>query len=355
MPRLPALLLSCLAALAAPALGGASDFAPAPGDTRRLDINIAVFDPGLEAGAREGGGAEVFPEIRELESRYVPFALRDALAASDRWGAVRVLPAAKPESELLITGRIRHSDGARMVVAVRAVDSSGLQWLDGSYSSTAGDSPPTAAGAQRERPFAALCQRIASELLAFAQSLGERRLAALEQIAQLRYARSLAPAAFASHLERTAEGRFELRRLPAADDPMLRRIGKVREYEYVFADTVDEQYASLFRELGPVYELWRRASREQALYRRLHANRLAERGQPRRGSYESMKRAYLNFRWKKTQEQESMRLAEGFDNETRPTLLELEGRVVELNGDFESQYLEWRRILREIWELEQGV
>ena len=47
-------------------------------------------------------------------------------------------------------------------------------------------------------------------------------------------------------------------------------------------------------------------------------------------------------------------IARGFDNEVAPTAVELEGRVVTLEGNLEQRYRDWRRILRQIYELEVG-
>ena len=72
-------------------------------------------------------------------------------------------------------------------------------------------------------------------------------------------------------------------------------------------DFVDEQYQKLFEEMGPSYDLWRQYNREQDLYKQRYEDRLAERKTPKKGTYDGMKRAYINFRWAKFQEQESAR------------------------------------------------
>ena len=269
-------------------------------------------------------------------------------------GAVRVLPAADPESELLVTGKIIKSDGINLEIYISAVDSTGRQWLSQRYSKVASDSVYQSNAINKEAPFAELYQQFADNLLAVAQRLGSRELAKIEDVSLLRYAHSLAPDAFAGYVSQQEDGRFALNRLPSHDDPMLARIERVREQEYIFVDTVDGQYAQLFEELGPTYDLWRQFNREQALYQQLHEDNLSERKKPKNGTYEAMKRSFINFRWVKIQEQESAKLAEGFSNETQPTFMEVKGRVVELNGSLESQYQEWREVLRSIYKLEAG-
>ena len=326
-------------------------------DTRGLDVNLALFDPGLPEDPVENRKLGIFPHIRELEARYLPFALRDLMVESRHWGVVRVLPEADQSSELLITGRIIHSDGISLQLALRAIDSSGRVWIEQSYSEIDPEADYESRSLRQEQPFRQLYARINQDLLASARQLTSRQVEHIEQIALLRYARTLSPEAFAGHLQQPAQGSFALRRLPARDDPMLARVLRVREQEYLFVDTLDDLYARFFRQLGPSYDLWRQLHREQALYQRLYEDRLSssKRRQPRKGSYESMKRSYLNFKWAKVQEQESVRLAEGFANEAQPTLLELEGRVVELKGSLQDQYREWRELLRAIFQLETAA
>ena len=62
--------------------------------------------------------------------------------------------------------------------------------------------------------------------------------------------------------------------------------------------------------------------------------------------------AYRNFR---IQEQDLDELAMGFDNETAPTIVETSGKVFRLTGTLDSQYEEWRNILRQIFALETGL
>ncbi len=54
-------------------------------------------------------------------------------------------------------------------------------------------------------------------------------------------------------------------------------------------------------------------------------------------------------------EQDLDELATGFNNEVAPTVMEVSGRVFRLSGSLESQYAEWREILRRIFALETGL
>ena len=54
-------------------------------------------------------------------------------------------------------------------------------------------------------------------------------------------------------------------------------------------------------------------------------------------------------------EQDLDELAQGFNNEVAPTVLKASGKVFRLTGTLDSQYREWRAILREIFSLETGL
>jgi hypothetical protein len=48
-------------------------------------------------------------------------------------------------------------------------------------------------------------------------------------------------------------------------------------------------------------------------------------------------------------------MAQGFNNEVAPTVMESSGKVFRLSGTLDSQYREWRGILREIFTIETGL
>ena len=321
-------------------------------DTRELDISLVVFDPGIPADPTHNKELGIFPKIRSAEARYLPFILRQVLVDSNNWGAIRVIPDPDPGAELLITGRLLHSDGITLSFELTVKDSRGHTWLVKTYSGTAAETAYQNGRQSGPRPFQATYDEVLADLARYAQTLEPKTLETIDNLAFLRYAATLSPDAFAPYFKQDETGSYQLLRLPAYGDPMVSRIEKVREQEYVFVDTVDEQYRRMFAAMAPTYNLWRRYNREQAIYQEAYEERLAERSKPKHGSYQAMKRSYINFRWSKIQQQESAKLATGFNNEVAPTVMQLQGRVVELEGNLEQQYREWRRILQSIYQLE---
>jgi hypothetical protein len=145
-------------------------------------------------------------------------------------------------------------------------------------------------------------------------------------------------------------------RLPADGDPMIARVERIRDQEHLFVDTVDEQYVDLFNEMVATYSLWREYSREQAMYKEDYQERAQTKERiGRRGTFSAMEQTYNTYKQTKIQEQDLDEMASGFNNEVAPTVMESSGRVFRLSGNLNSQYNEWRGILREIFALETGL
>jgi hypothetical protein len=316
-----------------------------------LDIGLSVFDPGIPAGRREQEINNIYPDLRRAEARYIPYVLRKTLERSSQWGAVRVLPQPDPSAELLVSGTVLHSDGEELRIQIRAWDASGRVWLSKIYSDHAGwdyyREPP---GYQAD-PFQDLYDQVANDLFQARQKLSATELGHIIEISQLRYAAALSPVAFRDFLSERPDGTVELKRLPARNDPMMARVERLRQGEYLFIDTMDEQFASYYRSMGPTYSLWRRYSYGQTM-------ELAELKQSEREGargFPAMKEAYDNFKEGKIQQQALAELAESFNTEVDPIVMNLEGQVIQLSGSLQAQYSEWRRLLRAIFTEETGI
>ena len=137
---------------------------------------------------------------------------------------------------------------------------------------------------------------------------------------------------------------------------MMVRVQRIRNQEYLFIDTVDEQYVALHEEMGPTYYLWRQYGRERAIFKEDYEERAANRDRyGRRGSFIAMEQTYNSFKNLTIQDQDLQELAGGFNNEVAPTVMEVSGRVFRLSGGLDAQYAEWRDILRSIFALETGL
>lgn len=318
-----------------------------------LDVGIVIFDPGIPEDEATHSALNIFPRIREAEAQYLPVTLRREMVDSGEWGVVRVVPDAGPLSELSVEARILESSGLRQRVQFVARDATGRLWLDRQYSLESHETAQTISGASE--PYHKMYRQVATDLVSFRSELDARSLREIRQVALIRYAYSLSPEAFSDYLVTDETGRYTLQRLPAQGDSMMVRVERIRNQEYLFIDNVDEQYGDLHDDMASTYSLWLQYDREQSLYSEDYEQRAASRDkQGRRGSFAAMQQSYNAYRNFRIQEQGMDELATGFNNELEPTIVETSGKVFRLTGTLESQYAEWRGILREIFAIETG-
>jgi hypothetical protein len=198
----------------------------------------------------------------------------------------------------------------------------------------------------------------------------------------MKFAREFSPDAFATHVTRTEDGGFALNRLPAEDDPMLARVRKVREREYLFIDTLDEYYSGFYRSMYGPYQNWRSSSYSEAIaYRELRAQARA-RTMAGVGAlvggvaaiYESndayvdasgivsvmsgaalIKSAIMRRNEAEMHAQVLQELAVSSEAEIVPHTIELENQTVRLQGTVDQQYEDLRRILRKFYFEDLGL
>lgn len=330
-----------------------------PADTLLLDIGVQVFS----AAPVDPESVQIAPwlmeEIRAKETHYLPYVLRNTLVESNQWGAVRVLPGDDPSVDLQISGTIVHSDGLNLVLRIRAWDSTGRTWLEADYQDETSsrdylqaDSLLGEYATESVDPYADLYARIANDLLAVRDSLGADQLTNIRRVSQLVYASDLSPLTFARTLSTDSLGLRQVVSIPAEDDPMLRRVRDMRLRHHLFIDTVDDYYASLYEEMQPLYDLWRSYSREQLLETRERAPGSRDLGNG--SGIQALTQSYNRYKWARIYEQEFAGLAQGFNNEIAPAILDLNRRVHGLSGSLEEQYGQWRGILSQLFELEIG-
>ena len=342
-----------------------------------LDVGILIFDPGLEEFEDEDF---VYPEVRRAEARYMPYLLLEAIQSSAAWGAVRVVPDTDQAMDLLIAGTIEQSHGEELRLHILARDATGRIWLDKDYLGKASRYSYEITTRGRIDPFQAVYNRIANDLLLAQQALDAEELVNIRLVNELRFAQSFSPDAFADHLSEDGKGNYTVTRLPADGDPMLERVRKIRERDYLFIDTLQDYYASFNGQMGGPYQEWRKQSYEEAVaLRELRAESTQQiiagiasvaAGIIAAGGDSSSTRTAGNVAiagggyllkegLSKRNEAEIHvealeELGASLEAEIAPQIIELEDRTITLTGSVEDQYEQWRELLREIYEAEVG-
>jgi len=325
-----------------------------------LNVTIPVFNPGVPADPSVFRDLDVFPRIRGIEAKLMPFLLRETLVESGKWGAVRVVAEPEQAAELQLLGTIIRSDGDWLDLRIRAVDATGAVWLDRVFSDRA-NSGLAARDKDKDKDkdkldFQALYTEIATALAEVRSELGEAGLSKIRNTSLVRYASELAPSAFKGYLEQNDDGTYRLLRLPARGDPMLARIEVIRDTEFLITDTVDTKFREFNTDLTHTYRVWRDYRRKFVDYETENVRFAAANAdvyQP--GSWNAIKHQYDAYKYDRITAQEQDRLAVAFNTEVSTTVEAMEARIAELDGWVERGYLEWRSLLEELYEVETSL
>lgn len=348
-----------------------------------LDVGIHMFDPNIPQDPAEQEKRRIYPDVRKAEARFMPVLLRDTLEATGQWGQVRVLPTESSTSDVNIDTRILESDGRQLQLAVTVSDATGRPWFKKNYEALADPRAYKDVGVKPRDPFDNVYATIANDLLMARQALTREQRVQVHQVATLRFASDLAPYAFKPYLAQDAKrGTYAVVRLPAADDPVVQRMDRVRERDYSLIDTLNEHYTAFGETIDEAYINWRKYA-----YEELEAEAEAKRKAMARGvlgaaaviggvlaAQESTTSAgsaastaavlggiyaiksSVDMRSEIKMHGESLKqLGSSFQNEVQPSVVDIEGRTLELKGSAEQQYAEWRRLLRELYENETGL
>lgn len=297
--------------------------------------------------------SRIYAPIREAESAYLPVQLRNTLNESGHWGAVNVVASEDVAAEVLVTGSINESDAVTLALDIEVRDSRGHVWLKKTYRDYATDYGYDALENLVDDPFQDLFNEIANDMAAVQQQLLTNEYEKILDSSMLRYAMLLSPEAFASYLKIDETGEVIMQGLPARNDPLYRRVRQIREREYSMQDIVDEHFENFYDDMQAIYPYWRQSSYELLVYNGQLEDR-QYRG-PKSGSWAAVESVYRTYKELKLNEDELRELASSFEREIAPTVTEMEGRVIELQGSLSTQYTTWRKLLRQIYSETRGL
>ncbi|MEQ8861338.1 MAG: hypothetical protein RIC56_22050 [Pseudomonadales bacterium] len=345
-------------------------------ETQLLDVGVTVFDANVPESYDERIEQLIQPDIRRAEANYMPYFAKNLLQSTGNWGAVRVVPRATHAVDVVVTGKILHSDGESMEVEIRVEDATGKEWFTRRYEALASkyaydDSVPA-----NIDPFQSVYKQLADDMLAYRRELSAEQVQTIRATAKMKFAQDFAPDAFADHIAESKNGEFQLKRLPAPDDPMLKRVERVREREYLFIDTLDEYFENYHRSMYGSYHDWREATYEEAIAYKLlrdEARRrtlggavaivggvaaMAESSDSAvdTGGLVSIIGGAMTLKSAIAKRQEAEMHAEALrevgvaaEAEVMPHTIELENQVVRLEGTVDQQYDKLRGILRDLY------
>ena len=344
-----------------------------------MDVGIYTFTS-EEISEKEAEDEGTSNEIRKAEGHFMPYHLKNTLHQSSHWGAVRVIPAETDSMDLFVKGQIKESNGEHLTLEIEVIDATGRRWFTKKYKKEATRTSYAGNRPAEKDAYQDLYNLIANDMADFKKKLTSEDINKIRTTAKLKFAEDFAPDAFDGYLAKGKKNQTEIKRLPADDDPMMARLLKIREREYMYVDTLNEQYDAFYNEMWPSYENWRqlnmterKAMREikrKALTRQLlgallvaaaiaagssdsSAGTAVQAGMVLAGTqviisgFNISKEAEIN-------EAAIQELSESFGGEMKPVVMEFEGKQYELTGSAEEQFIQWRALLRKIYYAETG-
>ncbi len=355
-----------------PALAAPENLTP---EAELLDVGVVILDPGISTVEDE---PLVYPEVRRAEATFMATELTQVLTEQGGWGAVRVVPDDRQFSDLLVQGTILRSDGEALELKIVVSDARGTVWLDKRYTGVTSRYAYEQGTRVKQDPFLAVYRMIANDMLQKFNGVPAAERAEIRQVAEMRFARDFANGAFADYLQEDETGHISLRRLPAEDDPMLNRIRGLRQRHYVFVDTLQGHYTGFSEEMYEPYQEWRKASYEETVALReleseaqremiaggaaIIAGIVAQTSGSRTtrsagavgviGGGALLKSGLEKRAESKIHSLALEELGQSLDAEITPRVIELEDRTVQLSGNVEDQYDQWRELLADIYAAE---
>jgi hypothetical protein len=363
-----------------------------------LDIVVHPFDPGIPAELADDEEAlakkRIYPDLRRAEARYLPVVLRNSLESSAQWGAVRVAPRSAEFVDVSVDATLVESTGKRLVLEVSARDAAGRLWLDARRYEGDADlgAYRTDAALKARDPFQNVFSSIANDLVAARDRLNAAQRRELRQVAELRFAQDLVPAATSGYLVQAAAvakkqpAVLGVARLPAENDPVMERVRRIRERDTAVIDTLDGYYVGFAEQMQLSYGSFRRTSFEEidkedrkrssartrtALGAAAVAASIfapgscgsrascrmdsAVRYGAAAGGVAAILSGIRRYADARTHAQAFRELAESFQNEVSTQVIDVEGRSLKLTGTAEEQYREWRRLLQEFHQQDAGA
>ena len=359
-----------------------------PENIEPFDVAISLFDPGI-SNQDSYGEDGVWPELRRSEAMYMAVQLRDVLAKTQRYGAVRVTPDNYSSADLYITAKIIKSNGEDVALQVKVSDSTGKTWISKKYSHRV---KPIAFNNPRNKdsngklkidPYKDIYLKISSDIIKYMKrNIKPEKADTINTVTEIRYAQNYSPAAFSDILSKR-NNLYKLNGKPDKDDPMMKRVQSIKYRDQMFIDNMQTHYDGFSSNMTSSYKVWQEQSFAESKAAREAASAAFWQGVAgavivaatvaAAGDCDSaacarntgavggaVAGAFFNESFQNSKEAKVHRdalneIASSLDSTLSPSVIEMEDRTVTLTGTITEQSNQWRAVLLEIFQAETQV
>jgi len=345
---------------------------PYPSD-QLVDIGIEVFKEGdTDEEAMEK--QHTSQQIRKSEVVFMAYHLKTTLEESGFWGDIRVVPDGATGKDVLVTAEVLSSNGEELALDVQARDSQGNVWIDRIYRDRVGRQQYEEIRVGKTGPFQNIYNAIANDLASVRRRQDSLQVRQLKRTTQLLFAAELLPEAYGEYVRTDSNGRSEVVRLPAEDDPLWQRVNQISVRNRMFFESLNATYDPYYRELWKPYSDWRRYNLvEQLSIREARADSIKKTAagiimiaaaillEMEEVDNSSTLRDVLvlggaqviingvNISKRADIHRDTLKeLSDSFSSDAKTVRVELEGQTVELTGNVSQQMAQWRDILRKM-------
>lgn len=343
-----------------------------------LDVGIILFDPGVVDLNSEYAD---YSSVRQSEAVWFTNQLKQTLNTSNAWGLVRSLPRENLGLDVYVTGTLIESNGEVIRLLVSARDSTGRVWFSKEYDQRASAYAYNPEVNLPGDPFQATFNEIANDMFNFRANLTGQELLNIRSVSKVLFARDFVPDAFNGFIQTDEQGLVSLARIPADNDPMMQRVERIRSRNDLFLDVVQDYYRAFNSKMEAPYQEWRKLSYKEVLYSRqlkeqarkqkiagiaaivggIATATVSDSGTARGAGYIGVLAGSQIFTNSFLKTEEALghssvlrELGTSLESELEPSIVDLQDRSVTLSGTVDDQYQEWRRILGQMFLLEEG-
>lgn len=352
----------------------------------KLDVVIPVFDPGLSEKAENYEEEGVWPELRRAEANRFAYKLKQALDKTGAFGAVRVTPDTQTTGDLYLIGKIKESDGEDVEIQLSAVDITGKQWLDKSFSHTVKEGFYKDIRKKGQDAYDPLFEDAANAVIEELKDKENTELTEIKQISKLRFGASFNAEAFNEYMVQE-RGFYKVASLPSDNDPMVERVNAIQIREQLFVDNLQQNYAAFSSNMEDSYLKWQEASYTENKLRseaktkgvlkalggalllglsiaaavsgdgssNVDVGSVATSTAVVAGGIAGawmLSSSFQSFEEAKFHKEAIDELGESVNMEMAPQVVSFEEETVELTGNVKEQYEQWRAFLQRIYEQE---
>ena len=345
----------------------------------QLSILVPIFEPNIPKNSDDYKRKGVWPELRRAEANRFSVQLRDALADTKAFGAVRVSPDDTATAHLYVHGKILQSNGEDIHLSVSVTDIAGKRLLKKTYKHRVSEyafNDPRKKGVDVYEPIFSM---VAMDVVKLTKKLKTKYITQLNGIEEMRFAESFSPDYFSGYIS----SRFKVTKLtgfPADNDPMLQRVRSLRVRDQMFIDNIQVDYDDFRQTMNADYSTWqkqafyeskaareaRAAANAQMLVGILAvaAGASAASNSNSSGGYDrglalatagvaSIASGVQKSKDSKAHLESLSEIGRSLNIQLAPKVIEMDDRTIELTGTASEQYTSWRAYLREIYLSEQ--